>query len=88
MPPFEEYCEALGSKIPCEATKNEFWACGLDMEVLRSLDPRLRVHYMKGKETFSVGSSKSLCLNTESDQRWGTIHGSVQRWDQTRCQTV
>ena len=49
MPPFEEYCEALGSKIPCEATKNEFWACGLDMEVLRSLDPRLRVHYMKGK---------------------------------------
>ena len=41
MPPFQSYCAALGSKIPCEAISNEFWACGLDMQVLRSLDPRL-----------------------------------------------
>ena len=49
MPPFKLYCAALGSKIPCEATSNEFWACDLDMQVLRSLDPRLQPHYMKGK---------------------------------------
>ena len=49
MPPFKSYCVALGSKIPCEATSNEFWACGLDMQVLCSLDPRLRAHHMKGK---------------------------------------
>ena len=49
MPPFKSYCAALGSKIPCEVTSNEFWACGLDMQVLRSLDPWLQPHHMKGK---------------------------------------
>ena len=49
MPPFKSYCFALGSKIPCKVTSNEFWACGLDMQVLCSLDPRLRAHHMKGK---------------------------------------
>ena len=41
MPSFKSYCFALGSKIPCEVTSNEFWACSLDMQVLRSLDPQL-----------------------------------------------
>ena len=49
MPPFKSYCVALGSKIPCEVTSNEFWACDLDMQVLRSLDPHLQPHHMKGK---------------------------------------
>ena len=49
MPPFQSYCVALGSKIPCEATSNESWACGLDMQVLHSLDSRLQPHHMKGK---------------------------------------
>ena len=49
MPPFKSYCAALGSKYPCEVTSNEFWACGLDMQVLRSLDSQLRPHHMKGK---------------------------------------
>ena len=53
MPPFQSYCAALGSKIPCEVTSNEFWPCGLDMQVLRSLDPRLRPHHMKGKNILS-----------------------------------
>ena len=49
MPPFQSHCVALESKIPCEATSNKFWACGLDMQVLHSLDPWLQPHHMKGK---------------------------------------
>ena len=41
MPAFKSYCAASECKIPCEVILNEFWACGLDMQVLRSLDPRL-----------------------------------------------
>ena len=53
MPPFKSYCFALGSKIPCEATSNEYWACSLDMQVLCSLNPWLRAHHMKGKNILS-----------------------------------
>ena len=53
MPPFKSYCMALANKIPCKATLNEFWACGLDMQVLHSLDPCLQPHHMKGKNILS-----------------------------------
>ena len=40
-PMFRSYCAKLGKKIPCEATINKYWSCGVDLEVLHSLDSNL-----------------------------------------------
>ena len=40
-PRFRSFCDKLGPKVPCEATVNKYWGCGVDMEVLHSLDQRL-----------------------------------------------
>ena len=71
MPPFKSYCAALGSKIPCEATSNEFWACGLDMQMLRSLDSRFRPHHMKGKNILSwIIKVVASQFGTKIDYSW------------------
>ena len=48
---FRLFCEKLGPKVPCEATINKFLGCGVDMEVLRSLDPRLLKKTVMGHNT-------------------------------------
>ena len=50
-PSFRDYCNKLGDKLPCEATVNEYWGCGVDLEALRSLDVRLWKEMMTGHNT-------------------------------------
>ena len=46
---FRKFCERLGDKIPVEATTSEYWGCGVDLEVFRSLDAHLWSRYMGGQ---------------------------------------
>ena len=46
---FRKFCESLGEKIPVEATTSEYWGCAVDLEIFRSLDPRLWPRYMIGQ---------------------------------------
>ena len=48
---FRSFCEKLGPKVPCEATVNKYWGCGVDMEVLHSLDLRLLKETVIGHNT-------------------------------------
>jgi len=48
-PSFRDYCNKLGDKLPCEATANEYWGCGIDLEALRSLDVGLWKEMMTGR---------------------------------------
>ena len=48
---FRSFCEKLGPKVPCKATFNKYWGCGIDMEVLHSLDPRLLKETVMGHNT-------------------------------------
>ena len=50
-PAFISYCDKLGNKVPCEVTSNKYWGCGVDIEVLCSLDPNLVKTTVDGRNT-------------------------------------
>ena len=48
-PTFRDCCSSLKDKCPCKATANLFWGCGVDLEILHSLDPRLHPDLLQGR---------------------------------------
>ena len=61
----------FGKQNSIEMTSNEFWACSLDMQVLHSLDPQLRAHYMKGKNILGWIIKVVMCqFSVKIDYSW------------------
>ena len=50
-PMFRLFCEKLGPNVPCKATANKYWGCGVDIENLCSLDLRLLKETVMGCNT-------------------------------------
>ena len=50
-PKFRSFCEKLGKKVPCEGTVNKYWACGVDLQIMHSLDPQLLQELIMGHNT-------------------------------------
>ena len=48
-PTFRACCSSLKDKCPCEVTANLFWGCGVDLEILHSLDPHLHPDLLQGR---------------------------------------
>ena len=48
-PTFRDHCSSLKDKCPCEVTGNLFWGSGVDLEILRSLDPHLHPDLLQGR---------------------------------------
>ena len=46
---FRDCCSSLKDKCPCKATANLFWGCGVDLEILHLLDPRLHPDLLQGR---------------------------------------
>ena len=74
-PVFRQYCFKLREKYPCKVTANIFWSCGVDLDMLWSLDPHLYQENMKGRNVLGwlikiVHTEQSGGQEEEPDFTW------------------